>query len=199
MNENKLEFSLDALRAGDQAEIGRWIESNLDPIYRLSLRMLGTPQDAEDITQETFIKALNALPGFEGRSSLSTWLYRIAMNEALMVLRKKHPEMISVDEDRETEEGIPDPIQIKDWCCLPENEMLNSETRSHLDQAIAKLSSSLRAVFVLRDIQGLSIQETAEIMKISEANVKTRLLRARLALRETLTDYFGEKMERLKG
>ena len=197
MYKEQREFSLEGLRAGNKAEISRWVESNLDPIYRLSLRMLGMPQDAEDITQETFIKALNALPDFEGRSSLSTWLYRIAMNEALMVLRKKHPEMISVDEERETDEGVPDPIQIKDWCCLPENEMMNSETRMHLDRAIAKLSTSLRAVFILRDIQGLSIQETAEIMKISEANVKTRLLRARLALRETLTDYFGEKMNRM--
>jgi len=197
MNDQHDRFSIEALRAGDQQEITRWIESNLDPVFRLSLRMMGTEQDAEDITQETFIKAMQALPGFEGRSSLSTWLYRIAMNEALMALRKKHPDMISVDEETDSENGVRDPIEIKDWCCLPEHEMLNSEGRNHLDAAIADLSPSLKSVFILRDIQGFSIQETAEILKISEANVKTRLLRARLALREALTGYFGDRVDKV--
>ena len=190
-------LSVDALRAGDKNEIARMIERFLDPIYRLSLRMMGTPQDAEDITQETFIKAMKALPSFEGRSSLSTWLFRIAVNEALMVLRRKQPDFVYIDEDHDDDSGIQEPVQIKDWCCLPEGEMLSSESREHLDMAISRLSPNLKSVFILRDIHGFSIQETAEMLQLSEVNVKTRLLRARLKLREDLSGYFGERMSKV--
>ena len=156
--------------------------------------MLGNEQDAEDVLQETFIKAYRHLKGFDGRSSLSTWLYRIATNEALMLLRRKKPVQVSVDETIETEEGEVEPLQIVDWCCIPEDELMSAEARIHLDRAIDKLPSSLRVVFILRDIQGLSTRETGEVLNLSETAVKTRLSRARLRLREELSSYYSERL-----
>jgi RNA polymerase sigma-70 factor (ECF subfamily) len=187
-------LSLDALRSGDRQELGRLIDQYSPLIYRLLLSMLRDPSAAEDALQETFIKAMRALPEFEGRSSLSTWLYRIASNEALMMLRKKHPEVISLEQGGQDEEGEAEPIQIVDWCCLPESELMSSEARQQIDAAIGQLPESLRLVFLLRDVEGLSIRETAQVLNLSEQNVKTRLLRARLRLRELLSGYYSERM-----
>ncbi|MCL4559227.1 MAG: sigma-70 family RNA polymerase sigma factor [Chloroflexi bacterium] len=190
----KAAFSMEALRGGDREEFARFVETYSTQVYRLGLKMLNDPQDAEDMLQETFIKAFKALPTFEGRSSLSTWLYRIAINEALMTLRKRRPNQVSVDEGVETVEGEIEPREILDWCCLPEREMLSVESRKFMNEAIQQLSPALRAVFVLRDIEGLSIKETADTLNLSETAVKTRLLRARLRLRELLTVYYGERV-----
>lgn len=165
-------------------------------IYRLGLKMLNNPQDAEDILQETFIKAYKHIGKFDGRSSISTWLYRIATNEALMSLRKKRPDMISFDVPSINESEPQEPMQIVDWCCLPEEEFLSSEGRLRLDEAAERLPESLRIVFVLRDIEGLSTRETADVLDISEMAVKTRLSRARLRLREDLSTYFGKLVEK---
>lgn len=188
-------FSLEALRAGDRAEFAQLVEVYSGLVYRLGLKMLANPQDAEDLLQETFIKAYRHLPGFDGRSSLSTWLYRIATNEALMVLRRKRPEMISVEEPLVGEHEDQEPLQIVDWCCIPEEELMSAEGRVYLDQAIEKLPAGLRVVFLLRDIEGLSTRETAEVLEISEMAVKTRLSRARLRLREELSVYYGEQVK----
>jgi RNA polymerase sigma-70 factor (ECF subfamily) len=193
-DEKNPSFDLEALRSGDRAEFAALIEAYSGQIYRLALKMVQNPQDAEDILQETFIKAYKALPNFEGRSSLSTWLYRIATNEALMFLRKKQPVQVSVDEPLKSNEGFERPRQIIDWCCLPENELMSSEARANLDQRIQELPESLRAVFLLRDIEGLSTRETAEVLDISESAVKTRLSRARFRLRELLSVYYAERM-----
>ncbi len=191
-------LSLEALKTGDKAEFARFVEAYSTPIYRLALRILSDPQDAEDVLQETFLKAFRALPAFEGRSSLSTWLYRIAVNEALMAVRKRSPEMISVDQDVETPDGEIEAMQIVDWCCLPESELLSAEGRKFLDAAIQRLPTTLKLVFVLRDIQGLSIREAAEALNLSETAVKTRLLRARLNLRDQLSSYYGERLVETK-
>ncbi len=187
-------YSLEALKAGDRAEFARMVEANYELVYRLALRMLNDPQDAEDVLQETFLKALRGLKTFDGRSNLSTWLYRIATNEALMTLRRKKPDLVSIDEPFETEEGEQEPIQIVDWGHLPENELMSAEAQRYLDEAIEHLSPNLRAVFVLRDLQRLSTQETGEVLNLSETAVKTRLSRARLRLREDLSGYFREKL-----
>ena len=192
--QHKPEFNLAALQAGDRAEFARFVDAYSGQVYRLALKMLQNPQDAEDILQETFIKAYKALPKFEGRSSLSTWLYRIATNEALMFLRKKRPVQVSVDQPIENDEGDERPRQIIDWCCLPENELMSTEGRANLDHSVEKLPDSLRAVFLLRDIEGLSTRETAEVLDISESAVKTRLSRARFRLRELLSAYYAERM-----
>lgn len=192
------DISLEALKAGDRAEFARFVERFSTQIYRLGLKILNDPQDAEDVLQETFLKAFRALPAFEGRSSLSTWLYRIAVNEALMLLRRRHPETISVERETESPDGDGEPLEIVDWCCLPEHELLSAEGRRFLDAAIQRLSPALRVVFVLRDVEGLSIRDTAETLNLTETAVKTRLLRARLALREQLSAYYGERLVEIK-
>ncbi len=189
------DFSLEALRRGDPLEFARLVDAYSGMIYRLAKRILQNPQDAEDILQETFIKAYNALPRFDGRSRLSTWLYRIATNEALMLLRKKRPPTVSVDSpggNDADDDGLP--LQIVDWCCLPESELMSEEARRHLERSIEALPETLKTVFVLRELEGLSVRETAQVLEISEAAVKTRLHRARLALREALTVYFKERL-----
>jgi RNA polymerase sigma-70 factor (ECF subfamily) len=188
------DFSLEALRNGDRNEFSRLVEKYSGKLYQLGLKMLGNPQDAEDILQETFLKAMRGIKNFDGRASLSTWLYRIAINESLMYLRRKHPDIISIEEPAQTESEDQEPLQIVDWCCLPEQELLSGEVRRRIDQAIEKLPTSLRAVFVLRDIEELSTLQTAEVLGLSETAVKTRLSRARMRLREELSAYFGEKM-----
>jgi RNA polymerase sigma-70 factor (ECF subfamily) len=189
-------ISLEALRSGDRAEFARLVETYSPMIYRLGLKMLNNPQDAEDILQETFIKAYRHIGKFDGRSSVSTWLYRIATNEALMSIRRKRPEEISYENPSGYDSEPMEPLQIVDWCCLPEEEFLTTEGRARLDEAAARLPTSLRVVFVLRDIEGLSTRETAEVLDISEMAVKTRLSRARLRLREDLSEYFGKLVER---
>jgi RNA polymerase sigma-70 factor (ECF subfamily) len=188
------EFDLEALRSGDRAEFARLVDAHYELIYRLAIKMVSDAQDAEDILQETFIKAFRHLQGFDGRSSLSTWLYRIATNEALMFLRRRKPEQYSIDDPLETDEGEIVPVQIVDWCCLPEEELMSAEARLHLDQAVANLPPSLRVVFILRDVQRLSTREVSEVLNLSESAIKTRLSRARLRLREELTRYYGEKV-----
>lgn len=190
------EFSLDALRAGDRAEFARLVDAYSAPIYRLGLKMLGNPQDAEDVLQNTFLNALTHLADFEGRSSLSTWLYRIASNEALMLLRRKKNTVNLDDFQPEDAEETPLPEVFVDWSALPEDELLNGESKGALDTAVASLPESLRMVFLLRDIEGLSIKETADILNLTETNVKTRLLRARMSLREQLSAYYGERLTR---
>lgn len=188
-------ISLEALKAGDREAFARLVDETSGRIYRVVYQILGDEQDAEDVLQETYTKVFHALPEFEGRSSLTTWVHRIAVNEALMLVRKRKPQALSVDEgapfDADAEsEGM----EIVDFCCLPEGEYLSSESRRFLNQAVQKLPENLRVVFVMRDLEGLSIQETADTLNISENNVKTRLLRARLRLRQELSVYFGEKM-----
>ncbi len=192
----KQPLSVDALKRGDRAEFARLVDEYSLHIYRLALRMLGNPQDAEDVLQNTFLNALRALPKFESRSSLSTWLYRIAVNEALMLVRKRKPQVSLTpvneegDEDEDGEE-----LQIVDWGHLPESELLSNEARQHVDQAIQQLPDTLKVVFLLRDVEGLSIEETAEALRISQAAVKTRLLRARLHMREDLSNYYRERIQ----
>ena len=189
-------FNLEALRSGDRAEFAHLVESYSGYIYRLAVKMVEDSQDAEDILQETFIKAYRHLPDFDGRSSLSTWLYRIATNEALMLLRRRKHIPVSLDEPADVADQDSEPVQIVDWCCMPEEEMMTAEARVYMAKAIEALPHSLRVVFLLRDIEGLSTQETGEVLNLSETAVKTRLSRARLRLRELLTSYFGSQLAR---
>jgi RNA polymerase sigma-70 factor (ECF subfamily) len=186
------EISLEALLAGDRAEFARMVNLYSNPIYRLGLRMLGTSQDAEDVLQNTFLNALTHFHAFEGRSSLSTWLYRIAANEALMLLRRKKPEVNLDDVEADDNFDNLKPTQFVDWSALPEEELLSGEGKRVLDETIQRLPEPLRIVFLLRDIEGLSIKETADALRLTDTNVKTRLLRARMFLREKLSSYYGE-------
>lgn len=185
---------LPRLRAGDPLAFAQFVEENQRQVYNLALRMLNNPQEAEDVLQETFLNAYRALPSFEGRSSLSTWLYRIASNASLMRLRKKQPNLVSVDEPLILDGGDRLPRQLADWSSIPEDELLSNESRQVMDEAVSELPESLRIVFILRDIEGLSTVDTGEILGLSEGAVKTRLHRARLRLRESLSTYFTERV-----
>ena len=187
-------IDLQALQNKDKRAFALLVDQESDRIYRLALKMVGNIQDAEDILQETFIKAYDGIDQFEGRSKLSTWLYRIAVNESLMLLRRRKDNLISIDAGTETEQGDVLPRQIVDWCCLPEKELMSSETRVHIHNAVQTLSASNRAAFLLRDMEGLSTRETAQALDISESALKVRLMRARMQLREALTTYFADRM-----
>ena len=192
------EISIEALIAGNRAEFARLVDTYSSPIYRLGLRMLGNPQDAEDVLQNTFLNALTHLPSFEGRSSIATWLYRIAANDALMLIRKRKPEVsLEGSDDVHENERFEDlkPTQFADWSGLPEDELLSSEGKKILDSTIQILPEALRIVFVLRDMEGLSIKETADALSLTETNVKTRLLRARTFLRENLSAFYNEHLQ----
>ena len=181
------------LIAGDRQAFAELVERTSGKIYSLGLKMLGNEQDAEDMLQETYIKAFKALPGFENRSSITTWLFRIAVNEALMILRKRKNKPPAVDIDDDSGDDV-EPKEIVDWCCLPEGELQSGETRAELNRAIDLLSPALRMVFLLRDVEGFSGLETAAILGITEDAVKTRLVRARLKMREELSTYFKERL-----
>ncbi len=186
---------LDGLRAGDAAAYRRLVELNSANVYNVALKLLGDEQEAEDVLQETFLNAFEAIDRFEGRSQLSTWLYRIAYNASLMRLRKrKQMTTFSLDQPHGPDD---DPLlesqHLVDWSTLPDDRLLNAEARAEMDRAIAELPETLRSAFVLRDIQGLSGAETAEILGITVQAVKNRLHRARLKLRDRLSDYFAER------
>lgn len=183
-----------AAQRGDKRAFAQLVEKYEQRVYNLARKMMRDQQDAEDVLQETFISVYRNLGNFHSDSSFSTWLYRIATNASLMKLRSRKPPPLSLDEPVESGDGANTlPHEIVDWGITPEQALLSGETRAQMDAAIANLPESLRAVFVLRDIEGLSVQETADVLDISIPNVKTRLHRARLLLRENLSIYFKEQ------
>jgi len=170
-------------------------------VYGLAIRMLRQEQDAEDVTQQTFLSVLENLEGFRGESSFSTWVLRIASHAALKIIRKrKGLNTVSLEEATEpsdTLDSIPHPEFIADWRQSPEHLVDRNEVRRLLDEALTRLDEKHRLVFLLRDVEGLSIQETAAALDLSEGNVKVRLLRARLQLREELTRVLGDPARQL--
>jgi RNA polymerase sigma-70 factor (ECF subfamily) len=190
-NDNSERNLYERIRAGDKSACSECIELHASGVYRVALRIVGDPTEAEDVMQETFSNAFTNIDSFEWRSGMRTWLYRIASNTALMRLRSRKPVAFSIDDrDDPAETGVPK--QLFDWCCLPEQDFDTAEAHSQIEEAVAGLPENLRAVFVMREVEGLSTQETAEILGLSTENVKVRLHRARLALREALSGYFSE-------
>ena len=170
-------------------------------VYGLAMRMLRQEQDAEDVTQQTFLSVLENLEGFRGESSFYTWVLRIASHAALKIIRKrKGLSTVSLEEATEpsdTLDSIPHPEFIADWRQSPELLVERNEVRRLLDDALTRLDERHRLVFLLRDVEGLSVRETAEALDLSEGNVKVRLLRARLQLREDLTAVLGDPERQL--
>lgn len=159
-------------------------------VFRIANHIVQNREDAEDVVQDAFLKAYQKLDQFQGNSKFYTWLVRIAVNEALMRLRKRRTgKMVSIDEDVETEEGSM-PRDLADWSPDPEAMYGQSEIGDILRKTIQGLPPGFRVVFVLRDVEGLSTEETAETLGLSIPAVKSRLLRARLQLRERLSRYF---------
>ena len=187
---------LEGLKAGHTAAYRSLVDANSAKVYHIALNLLGDEQEAEDVLQETFLSAFRAIDRFEGRSKLSTWLYRIAYNASLMHLRKRE-QMTAFSLDRPFgDEELAEEHSVRhlvDWSTVPDDQLLTAEAQQEMDRAIAGLPESLRATFVLRDIQGLSGAETAEILGITVQAVKNRLHRARLVLRSRLSSYFVER------
>lgn len=171
-------------------------------IYTLARRITQNEHDAQDVTQQTFLSALEHLHDFREEASFATWIDRIATYAALKILRKrKGLDTVSLDQatDPDPDSGeIPHPEYIADWRSTPEELIHQSEVRRLLEQALTDLDEKYRLVFLLRDVEGLSVRETAELLGLSETNVKVRLLRARLQLRERLTRVLGDPSTRLE-
>lgn len=189
-------------QAGELAAFETLVTRHEQAVFRLALRLLRQEHDAEDVTQTTFLSALEHLHGFRGEASFATWLHRIATHAALKVIRKrKGLETVSLEAATEPTEGydsVPHPEYIADWRESPEALLHRRETGRLIEEALAGLDEKHRVVFILRDVEGLSIQETAQALGLSEANVKVRLLRARLQLREQLTRLFGDEARRFE-
>ena len=182
-------------RAGDSSAYEQLVKQYERQIFRTANHITQNREDAEDITQDVFFKAFQKLDQFKGDSKFSTWLVRIAVNESLMRLRKrKTSKTVSMDQDVQTEEGSI-PRDFAEWRPNPEQIYSQSELGDILRKTIAGLPPGFRTVFTLRDIENLSTEETAEALKLSVPAVKSRLLRARLQLRERLSRYFRQKNE----
>ena len=186
-------------KAGDQNAFAELVNRYERKIYRLAKNITRNDEDAEDVLQDAFLKAYTHLDNFKGDSKFYTWIVRIAVNEALMRLRKRKTDRtVPLDEPVELgEETVQREIAV--WEDNPEQQYSQEEWRRILDEAVESLKPDFRTVFVLRDIEELSTEETAETLGISVPAVKSRLLRARLALRETLTRQFKRKGENLLG
>jgi len=180
-------------RAGDVAAYDTLVRKYDRQIFRIAQHITQNREDAEDVMQDAFLKAYEKLDQFQGNSKFYTWLVRIAVNESLMRLRRRRTgKMVSIDEDVETDEGSV-PRDLADWAPNPEQNYTQSELNEILRKTIQGLPQGFRVVFVLRDVEGLSTEETAETLGLSIPAVKSRLLRARLQLRERLSRYFKRK------
>lgn len=178
-----------AAKAGDVSAFETLVGRYERKIFRLTQNITQNREDAEDAMQEAFLKAYEHLGEFQGNSRFYTWLVRIAVNQALMKLRKRRPNQVSLDEDVDTGEDMV-PREVEDWGPSPEQRYQQTELSSILASTIAELDPPFRVVFQLRDIEELSTEETAEALGLSVPAVKSRLLRARLKLRQRLNRYF---------
>jgi RNA polymerase sigma-70 factor, ECF subfamily len=181
-----------AAKSGDSAAFEELVNRYERKIFRLTMNITRNHEDAEDAMQDAFMKAYSHLADFQEDSRFYTWLVRIAANEALMRLRKRRPNQVSLDEPLEGDEELI-PRQVEDWGPSPEQRYAQTELNDILNQVIDELEPDYRTVFVLRDVEELDTEETAAVMGISVAAVKSRLLRARLKLRQKLNRYFATK------
>ena len=173
---------LDGLRRQEPIACTCFLKEYAPAMLRLALRITGDPDEAENVLQESFITACNRIDDFQGLSSLGTWMYRIVMNNALMSLRRKRPDLVPLDENDDIPAlaaDSPEPVQ----------EIMAAELQESLNQALMHLPEKLRTAFVLREIEGLSTREAAEALGTSESALKVRLHRARQALREQLEQH----------
>ncbi len=175
---------------GDRQAQAQIVKNYEKMVYNLGLKLLGNQDSAEGVLQETFLKVLQALPSFKEQSQLSTWIYRIATNQALMRLRQKKRRLLSFDENLEDENrdysGFVRSLE-KD----PLDNLLNDELKKKMDNAIEQLPENYKTVFVLKDIEGLALKEIAEVLNLSLPAVKSNLHRARIVLRNKLAEMWN--------
>lgn len=180
-----------ALKQRDPDALSQVFTDYSNKIYRLAMSLLNDAQQADGVVQETFLALIQHIDGFEERAKIGTWLYRVAYNECMMRIRKAKPsvDLTEIDEHSELM-----PTSLVDWQSIPEVVTGSHEAFEQMNRAIATLSPSLKAVFLLRDVEELSTRETAQSLEISESAVKVRLHRARLLLREQLSAYYEERV-----
>lgn len=182
-----------AAKKGDLEAFSQLVQLYDRNVFRIAQHITHNEEDAQDVVQEAFLKAYTNLEQFQENSKFYTWLVRIAVNEALMKLRKRRTsKTVSLDDDVETEEGVM-PREVADWSPNPEQIYGQTELGDILKKTIQGLPPGFRTVFVLRDVEGLSTEETAETLGLSVPAVKSRLLRARLQLRERLGKFFNSR------
>ncbi len=187
-------------RQGDFAAFEGLVSKYERRLYGLAVRMLRNRHDAEEVVQQTFLSVIEHLEDFREEAAFQTWLMRIAANHALALLRKRRTRAtvpLAEDRSRDSYEDLPHPDFIAQWRETPDQVAARRETRQLVAEALDELDEKYRLVFVLRDVEGLSTKETAELLGITPGNVKVRLLRARLMLRERLTRLFGDEATRV--
>jgi RNA polymerase sigma-70 factor (ECF subfamily) len=166
-----------------------------DRVYRLAFKILRHEDDAADALQDAFLSAYRGIKNFKAESTFSTWLYRVATNASLMRYRKRRDDHVSLEQSQSYHPD-PEPLAIPDWSRQPLEELLDGETREVMEEGLRRLPEDLRTVFILRDEDGHSNAEVAEMLDLSVAAVKSRLHRARIALRDRLDRYFQDRMTR---
>ena len=183
--------------AGDYQAFEQLVSRHERRLYALAWHITHDHHDAQDVVQNAMMSVIEHLPEFRGDSSFGTWVTRITVNQALKLLRSRRQRQALPLESADGDDGeFPVPQYVADWRGEPQQVLGKRELREVLDQGIKQLSEGQRLVFVLRDVEGFNVAETAEALGISPANVKVRLLRARLSLREHLTRKFGDDSKR---
>jgi len=182
-------------QGGDTRAFDELVRRYRDKVFRLAFKILRHEDDAAEALQDAFLSAYRGLPNFKAESTFSTWLYRVATNASLMKYRKRREGHISLEQ---SQSALPDAdgIEIPDWTQQPLQDLLDTETREVMQDGVQRLPEELRTVFVLRDIEGLSNAEVAEVLDLTVAAVKSRLHRARIFLRDRLNRYFADKLSR---
>lgn len=193
------ELLVERARTKDEAAFEELVNRYEDKLYRLAMRFVRNETDAQEILQDAFLSAWRNLPTFEGRAQFGSWMYRVTVNAALMLLRSRnrHPE-VGVDDVEPT--ALNDAVAENgrmmrsnaDWSQRPDDQLQSEQLRRHIQAAVDTLPEGLRTVFLLRDVEELSTEDTAELLALSVPAVKTRLHRARLALREAIGRYFSK-------
>jgi RNA polymerase sigma-70 factor, ECF subfamily len=192
------EILVERARTKDEAAFEELVNRYEDKLYRLAMRFVRNETDAQEILQDAFLSAWRNLPTFEGRAQFGSWMYRVTVNAALMLLRSRnrHPE-VGVDdvEPNALNDAVAENGQMRsntDWSQRPDDQLQSDELRRYIQAAVDTLPEGLRTVFLLRDVEELSTEDTAELLALSVPAVKTRLHRARLALREAIGRYFSK-------
>jgi len=183
-------------RNKDFAAFEELVDRYEDKIFRLAFRFVRNETEAKEIVQDTFLLVWRKLDTFKGDAQFGSWLYRVATNAALMRLRaqRRHPEVSTEELPIDYLDNYGQlPAAGENWAKRPDDELQSDELRRRIQKAVDELPDIYRTVFLIRDVEGLSTEETAEVLEISIPTVKTRLHRARLALRDAITRYFDQK------
>ncbi len=182
-------------QGGDNRAFDELVRRYRDRVYRLAFKILRHEDDAAEALQDAFLSAYRGLRNFKAESTFSTWMYRIATNASLMKYRRRREGHVSLEQSQSANEEA-EPLQVPDWSTQPVQDLLDAETREVMEEGIDRLPEDLRTVFLLRDVEGLSNAEVADVLELTVPAVKSRLHRARVGLRERLNRYFSDRLSR---